>query len=84
MNDLDFLVESRLDFIYISSADENYELIKKNLYLYFEKSLEEKQCDIVLAEFNFLVIGTGNVFYYDSVPSLFNPWGKTLILQACL
>lgn len=82
MNDLDFLVESRLDFIYISSADESYELIRKNLYLYFENSLEEKQCDIVLAESNSSVIGMGIIFYYNSVPSIFNPWGKNAYITS--
>ncbi len=80
--DLDFLVESRLDFIHISSVDENYELIKRNLYLYFENSLEAKQCDIVLAESNSSVIGTGIIFYYNSVPSFFNPWGKNAYITS--
>jgi len=82
IDDLDFLVESRLDFIHISNNDENYELIKSNLYFYFEHGLNEKQCDIVLAEDNSLVIGTGIIFYYNSVPSLFNPWGKNAYITS--
>jgi hypothetical protein len=39
INDIDFLVKSRLDFIHISNNDENYELIKRNLFSYFENSL---------------------------------------------
>ena len=77
MEDIDFLVDSRLDFINISHADESYELLKSNLYLYFKKGLLEKQCDIVLAEVDSSVISTGIIFYYNSVPSTFNPWGKS-------
>ncbi len=76
------MVESRLDFINISEADINYELIKENLYRYFSKALNEQQCDIILAETNSSVIGTGIVFYYDSVPSSFNPWGKNAYLTS--
>ena len=82
MEDIDFLVDSRLDFINISYADESYELLKSNLYLYFEKGLLEKQCDIVLAEVDSLVIGTGIIFYYNSVPSLFNPWGRNAYITS--
>jgi GNAT superfamily N-acetyltransferase len=80
--DIDFLVESRLDFIDISYADENYELLKSNLYIYFEKGLLEKQCDIVLVEVDSSIIGTGIIFYYNSVPSLFNPWGRNAYITS--
>ena len=82
IDDIDYLVESRLEFINISFNDENYELIKSNLYIYFKHGLNEKQCDIILAEADSLVIGTGIIFYYDSVPSLFNPWGKTAYITS--
>jgi GNAT superfamily N-acetyltransferase len=82
IEDIDFLVESRIDFINISYADENYELLKSNLYIYFEKGLLEKQCDIVLAEVDSLVIGTGIIFYYNLVPSLFNPWGRNAYITS--
>lgn len=82
IDDLDFLVESRLDFIHISYTDENYKLIKSNLYLYFEHGLKESQCDIILAEVASSVIGTGIIFYYNSVPSLFNPWGKNAYITS--
>jgi len=82
IEDIDFLVDSRLDFINIPYADENYELLKSNMYLYFEKGLLEKQCDIVLAEVDSSVMGTGIIFYYNSVPSLFNPWGKNAYITS--
>jgi len=74
--DLNFLIEARLDFIHLSTADSQYDFIQTNIRRYFEKALKENQCDSVLAEQNDTVIGTGIVFYYDSVPSLFNPCGK--------
>lgn len=82
MDDIDFLVESRLDFIHISNTDENYELMKGNLYFYFEQALINEQCDIILAEVDASVIGTGIIFYYNSVPSLFNPWGKNAYITS--
>lgn len=82
INDIDFLVQSRLDFINISNTDLNYGLIRENLYQYFKNALKEDKCDIVLAEENNLIIGTGIVFYYDSVPSLFNPWGKNAYITS--
>lgn len=82
IDDINFLVESRLEFINVSINDENYELIKSNLYFYFKHGLNEKQCDIILAEDDSLIIGTGIIFYYYSVPSLFNPWGKTAYITS--
>ncbi len=82
IEDMDFLVESRLDFIHISSINEDYELIRNNLYSYFENALNEKQCDIVLAEIKTSIIGTGIIFYYNSVPSIFNPWGKNAYITS--
>lgn len=82
IDDIEFLVESRLDFIHISYTDENFELIKSNLNFYFEHGLKEKQCDIVLAEVDSSVIGTGIIFYYNSVPTLFNPRGKNAYITS--
>lgn len=80
--DLNFLIKSRLDFIHISDIDSNYEFVKNNVYKYFVKGLNESQCDIILAENDSVVIGTGIVFHYDSVPSLFNPWGKNAYITS--
>ncbi len=82
IEDIDFLVESRLDFIHISITDDNYETLRSNLYLYFEKALFEKQCYIILAEVNSSVIGTGIIFYYNSVPSIYNPLGKNAYITS--
>lgn len=82
LDDIDFLVESRLDFSKLSHTDENYEMIRNNLYIYFEHAIKEKQCGIVLAEAGTSVIGTGIIFYYNSVPSVFNPWGKNAYITS--
>lgn len=76
-DDIDLLVEMRLDFINANGDDEKCEELRKNCYRYFyDKAFNEDSCDVVLAEEDGTCIGTGIVFYYDSVPSLFNPTGK--------
>lgn len=75
-DDIDLLVTLRLDFINIHEGDERYEELKKNCYTYFSKAYANDSCDVVLAEENGCCIGTGIVFYYDSVPSTFNTTGK--------
>lgn len=74
--DIDLLVTLRLDFIKIHEDNEKYEELKKNCYTYFKKAFTNDTCDVVLAEENGTCIGTGIVFYYDSVPSPFNITGK--------
>lgn len=54
----------------------DFEIIRKNCYSYFEKALYEETCDVILAEKEQKCIGTGIVFYYDSVPSKINLTGK--------
>lgn len=76
IDDIDLLVSQRLRFIEVKDDGESYDFIKDNCYLYFQKSLANDSCDVVLAERNGVVVGTGTVFYYDSVPSGFNPRGK--------
>ncbi len=76
-DDLDLLVAMRLEFINVHAENEKYEELRKNCYSYFfNKAFKEGACDVVLAEEYGTCIGTGIVFYYDSVPSLFNPTGK--------
>ena len=82
IEDLEFLVESRLAFIHLSNSDSDYEWIRGNIRAYFEKGIRENQCDIILAERDSAIIGTGIVFYYDSVPSMFNPLGKNAYITS--
>jgi len=74
--DIDFLVRSRLEFIQVSETDANYDAMQENIRQYFTKNLSEDRCDTLLAEADEKIIGTGIIFYYDSVPSVFNPLGK--------
>jgi Predicted acetyltransferase len=82
MADLDFLVQSRLDFVGAEVTGPDYELILKSTRHYFETALRENQCDVILAEKNDAVIGTGVIFYYASVPSVYNPWGKNAYITS--
>ena len=75
-NDIDLLVSQRLDFIKVNKDNEKYETLKENCYAYFTKAFANDSCDVVLAEADGICIGTGIVFYYDSVPSPFNITGK--------
>lgn len=74
--DIDLLVALRLDFIKMYEDNEMYETLKENCYTYFYKAFTDDSCDVILAEENGTCIGTGIVFYYDSVPSPFNITGK--------
>jgi GNAT superfamily N-acetyltransferase len=82
VDDIDFLVSSRLDFIEISVSNSEYVFIKNSIREYFIKALSEKQCDVILAEKENIIIGTGIVFYYDSVPSMFNTSGKNAYITS--
>ena len=82
IDDIDFLVESRLDFIHVFKKDAEYQLLKNNIQNYFETGFKEGQFNIILAEHENLVIGTGIIFYYDAVPSSFNPWGKNAYITS--
>ncbi|MBQ9928384.1 MAG: GNAT family N-acetyltransferase [Lachnospiraceae bacterium] len=81
-DDIDLLVEQRLDFIQVSENSSDYEMIKASCYAYFEKALLHQTCDVVLAEESGVCIGTGIAFYYDSVPSILNPAGKNAYITS--
>ncbi|MBQ8822109.1 MAG: GNAT family N-acetyltransferase [Lachnospiraceae bacterium] len=82
LNDIDLLVFRRLQFIEAYEKSEDYECIKENCYTYFERALEQKTCDVILAEDDERCIGTGIIFYYDSVPSCSNPTGKNAYITS--
>jgi GNAT superfamily N-acetyltransferase len=82
ISDMDFLVESRLDFIHVYKSEADYQFLKNSIQNYFEKGFKENRFDIILAEYENSVIGTGIIFYYDSVPSTFNPWGKNAYITS--
>ena len=80
--DLDFLVASRLDFVHADATDPAHAPLEANIRAYFAQVLAEKQCDVLLAESDGAVIGTGIVFYYRSVPSIFNPSGRNAYITS--
>lgn len=82
INDMDFLVESRLDFIHVLKSEADYQVLKNSIQNYFENGFKENQFDIILAEYENSVIGTGIIFYYNAVPSSFNPWGKNAYITS--
>ena len=47
--DIDFLVESRLQFIEAKTEDDNYQLLGQTTRQFFEQGLAQESCDVVLA-----------------------------------
>lgn len=82
ITDINLLVSKRLEFINVNEEHPDYKEIKDNCFCYFGKTMRENTCDIVLAEENGVCIGTGIIFYYDSVPSLFNMTGKNAYITS--
>lgn len=76
ITEINLLVSKRLEFIDANKEHPNYKEIEDNYFCYFEKAMRENTCDIVLAEESGVCVGIGIIFYYDSVPSTFNPTGK--------
>ncbi|MCL2188120.1 MAG: GNAT family N-acetyltransferase [Defluviitaleaceae bacterium] len=74
--DIDVLVNYRLKLLKIEKTDENYVIYKNNIYNYFLNGFEHDKCDVILAYTNNFIVGTGLVYYFDSVPSLYNLSGK--------
>ena len=73
--DIDFLVQSRLRFLEISSAHPGYAFMEKSCRHYFQESLENDSLEALLAEEGGCTAGIGMIFYYRSVPSSLNPTG---------
>ena len=80
--DIDLLVSMRMTFLDIEENSPEYELIKENCYTYFRDAFTKDTCDVILAEEKGMCIGTGIVFYYDSVPSAFNVMGKNAYITS--
>lgn len=80
--DIPLLTRMRLEFMNLTPCDPNYSLIDNNCLSYFRKAFEDGSCDAVLAEDAEGVFGTGIIFYYNSVPSTFNPEGKNAYITS--
>ncbi len=81
-SDMAFLVQSRLDFLNCKLEDVDYMLIKQQTQEYFEKRFRDQEISIILAEENNQIIATGILFFYDSVPSRLNPYGKNAYITS--
>lgn len=80
--DIDLLVAERLKFIEVDESSDNYNSLKNNCYKYFMNAFATNSCDVVLAEDDGKCIGTGIIFYYNSVPSAFNVTGKNAYITS--
>lgn len=80
--DIPFLITARLRFIHAAEGDGNYPLLRESVERYFRDGFRDGAFDIVLAECDGRVVGTGMLFYYNSVPSQFNPWGKNAYITS--
>ena len=80
--DIDLLVFRRAAFCEYMKKQPLNGALNENLYAYFQKSLSSGSCIAILAEDNQKCIGTGIVFFYDSVPSPFNVTGKNAYITS--
>lgn len=82
LNDVNLLVSLRLKFLEITPSDNCYREINANIERYFKTKILSGECVIILAENEADVIGTGIMFYYDSVPSVSNITGKNAYITS--
>lgn len=57
-------------------------MFKNNIQNYFETGFKDDQFNIIFAEHENLVIDAEIIFYYEAIPSLFNPWGKNAYITS--
>lgn len=82
LNDVDLLVLLRLNFLEVARSDDCFQKLEANIKDYFTEKLLRDECTVILAEDKSNVIGTGIVFFYDSVPSVSNPRGKNAYITS--
>lgn len=80
-NDISLLVKLRLDFLKVSESDKDYNRLYTNLEEYFKNKLSNLESIAVLVENCQSIIGTGIIFFYDSVPSISNIEGKNAYIS---
>lgn len=82
IKDLNLLVSLRLEFMGVAPSNNKYENIKVNIQGYFKTKILSGECEVILAENDSNVVGTGIMFYYDSVPSVSNITGKNAYITS--
>jgi GNAT superfamily N-acetyltransferase len=75
-SDVKLLASLRLDFLELVPTDDEYYEIRENLKDYFKTKLSTGQCVVMLAEDDAAIIGTGILFFYDTIPSVSNRTGR--------
>lgn len=80
--DIPLLTDQRLRFLEIAKTNPDHASMQQNLLRYFNDAFAADTIDVLLAETGGQCIGTGIVFYYQSVPSTFNPEGKNAYLTS--
>lgn len=80
--DIPLLIAQRLRFLDIAETSPDYVPMQQNLQRYFAQAFADDTIDVLLAETSGQCIGTGIVFYYQSVPSAFNTEGKNAYLTS--
>ncbi|MFL0246580.1 GNAT family N-acetyltransferase [Candidatus Clostridium stratigraminis] len=82
IKDLNLLVSLRLEFLEVVPSNKEYQNLKINIEKYFKTKILSGECTVVLAESNSNVVGTGIMFYYNSVPSVSNMTGKNAYITS--
>lgn len=82
IKDLNLIVSLRLEFLEVAPSNNKYENIKVNIEEYFKTKILSGECTVILAESDSNVVGTGIMFYYDSVPSVSNMTGKNAYITS--
>ncbi len=82
LDDVNLVVSLRLKFLEVVPSDNCYHDIKLNIEKYFKTKILSRECSVILAESEGKVIGTGVMFYYDSVPSISNIEGKNAYITS--
>lgn len=81
-SDIDSLVSLRAEFIGLNKSNEAFEKVYENIKQYFEDKILTKECCAILVEDKNEIIGTGIVFFYESVPSLSNISGQNAYITS--
>lgn len=86
VEDIDMLTEQRVRFIYTMKSrqpdDEQSRQISESCRDYFEATMPCGESDTVLAFDDERLVAFGTIFYYRSLPSLYNPKGTNAYITS--
>lgn len=81
IEDIDLLIERRLQFIEAKTENSNFFEIFQSMRQYLERSFQNQTFEAILALDEDKVIGEGMIYYYDTIPSLYNMSGITACIE---